>query len=271
MPPRVVATDLDGTLLDPSGAVSARTRSALRRIQSLGVETVFVTARPPRWLDALANDVGGHGIVLCGNGAFVYDVRCQQVQRTHGFDRPTLDRLVQRLRTTVPGIAFAAECADGSHAERAYPPYLPDCKPADLLVEEMERLPAQIVVGKLLGRHPGLDPQEFLDQVVAAVGEEAVVAFSGAEGLAEMSPVGVSKAIALERWCAERGLGPDDVWAFGDMPNDLPMLDWAGTSYAVANAHPEVLAAADRRCASNAEDGVAQVLEALVGELAATI
>ncbi|AKU17431.1 HAD hydrolase family protein [Luteipulveratus mongoliensis] len=262
--PRVIASDLDGTLLDPSGVVSARTRAALQAVTLLGVETVFVTARPPRWLDALAADVGGHGIVLCGNGAFVYDVHSRRVQHTLGFDRTIMAELLLDLRKALPGIGFAAECADGSHAERAYPEYLPDCKPADLLVDTMEDLPADITVGKLLGRHPSMDEQAFLEAVAEVVGERAVIAFSGAEGLAEISPLGVSKAIALERWCAERGFGPDDVWAFGDMPNDLPMLGWAGTSYAVANAHPDVLAAASRQCASNADDGVAQVLETLV-------
>ncbi|KNX36685.1 HAD family hydrolase [Luteipulveratus halotolerans] len=266
MRPRVVASDLDGTLLDPSGQVSDRTRAALRRVWSLGVETVFVTARPPRWLDGLAGDVGGHGIVLCGNGAFEYDVRSCRVQRTVGFERSVMAQLLVDLREALPGIGFAAECADGSHAERAYPEYLPDCKPADLLVDTMEHLPHDITVGKLLGRLPAMDPEAFLAAVCAVVADRAVVAYSGAAGLAEISPLGVTKAIALERWCAERGFGPDDVWAFGDMPNDLPMLGWAGTSYAVANAHPEVLAAATRHCPSNADDGVAQVLEQVGGE-----
>ena len=61
-----------------------------------------------------------------------------------------------------------------------------------------------------------------------------------------MSAPGVSKASALAELCDEHGIGAADVVAFGDMPNDLPMLTWAGRSYAVANAHPEVLAAVDR-------------------------
>ncbi len=90
------------------------------------------------------------------------------------------------------------------------------------------------------------------------------MAYSGAGGLAEISAPGVTKAAALESFCADLGVGAQDVWAFGDMPNDLPMIVWAGTSFAVANAHPDVLAAADHVCASNDEDGVAQVLEGLV-------
>jgi hypothetical protein len=74
----------------------------------------------------------------------------------------------------------------------------------------------------------------------------------------------VTKAAALESWCDGLGIGAEDVWAFGDMPNDLPMIVWAGTAFAVANAHPDVIAAADHVCPSNDEDGVAQVLERLL-------
>ncbi|MCL2734419.1 MAG: HAD family hydrolase, partial [Actinomycetia bacterium] len=62
----------------------------------------------------------------------------------------------------------------------------------------------------------------------------------------------------------ERGVTAAEVVAFGDMPNDLAMLSWAGTSYAVANAHPHVLAATRYRTASNEEDGVAQVIERIL-------
>ena len=81
---------------------------------------------------------------------------------------------------------------------------------------------------------------------VGVVGDRAVVAFSGAGGLAEVSAKGVTKAAALAGWCAELGIDAGEVWAFGDMPNDLPMLTWAGRSFAVANAHDDVLAAAIR-------------------------
>jgi hydroxymethylpyrimidine pyrophosphatase-like HAD family hydrolase len=82
--------------------------------------------------------------------------------------------------------------------------------------------------------------------------------------LLEISAAGVSKASTLARVAAEHGVGADDVLAFGDQPNDLPMLTWAGTGYAVANAHPAVLAAIPRHTASVEDDGVAQVLEDLL-------
>jgi hydroxymethylpyrimidine pyrophosphatase-like HAD family hydrolase len=80
----------------------------------------------------------------------------------------------------------------------------------------------------------------------------------------EISASGVSKAVALSRLADELGVPADEVVAFGDMPNDVPMLGWAGHAVAVANAHPDVLAAADEITASNDDDGVAQVIERLL-------
>ena len=97
-------------------------------------------------------------------------------------------------------------------------------------------------VGKLLVTCPTMDGEEFLARVREVVGTRGIVAFSGVDGLAEVSAPGVTKAAALARWCDELGIAAVEVWAFGDMPNDLPMLTWAGVSFAVANAHPDVLA-----------------------------
>jgi hydroxymethylpyrimidine pyrophosphatase-like HAD family hydrolase len=90
------------------------------------------------------------------------------------------------------------------------------------------------------------------------------VTHSGSE-FVEVSAAGVTKAAALAEYCAERGIDAREVVAVGDMPNDLPMLQWAGWSVAVANAHPDVLQACDAHTTSNNEDGVAELL----GQLAA--
>ena len=83
------------------------------------------------------------------------------------------------------------------------------------------------------------------------------------KGLIEAAAIGVSKATAVAELAADHGIGREAVIAFGDMPNDLPMLSWAGTSCAVANAHPDVLAAATHVIGANDADGVAQYLEEL--------
>ena len=132
-------------------------------------------------------------------------------------------------------------------------------------------------VGKILARDPAVPVEDspatqpvvvadgqttaqetFFARVRDAVGDRAHLAYSGAAGLAELLAPTVTKDAALARWCARLGVEPRDVWAFGDMPNDLPMLRWAGRSFAVANAHPDVLAAATDRTGSNDDGGVAR-------------
>ena len=116
----------------------------------------------------------------------------------------------------------------------------------------------------LSARDEEIEPEEYWRDGVRLAGELAVVTWSSTTALLEISAAGVTKASTLELLCAQRGIAAQEVAAFGDMPNDLPMLAWAGTSYAMANAHPDVRALADRRIGSNDEEGVAAVLEGLL-------
>jgi hypothetical protein len=259
--PRLVATDLDGTLLRSDGTVSGRSRAAITAADAAGVEVVLVTARPPRWIDAVADLVSSHGTVLCGNGAFVYDVPTATVVSDIGFGHEELVGLVAGLRAWLPRAGFAVERRDGMRIERGYRSPHGEEPPEQLQVDSLEDLD-EVPVGKLLVTCSSMGDEEFLARVREVVGARGIVAFSGVGGLAEISAPGVTKAAALRRWCAHLGIDAAGVWAFGDMPNDLPMLTWAGVSFAVANAHPEVLAAATHTCPANDDDGVAQVLEA---------
>jgi hydroxymethylpyrimidine pyrophosphatase-like HAD family hydrolase len=264
-PPRLIATDLDGTLLRPDGSVSDRTRRVLAGLADAGIELVFVTARPPRWVDHLADVVGAHGTVLCVNGAFVYDVPRRTVIEAHGIPAATVRAIAADLRRALPGVGFAAELPAGIRAEREYPALHPEDAPRDDAYWPIEAIDQP--VGKLLARSRQVPDEEFLRRVTEIVGPRALVTYSGGGGLAEIGPAGVTKGSALVHWCTGRGISRSDVWAFGDMPNDLPMLAWAGVSFAVANADPEVLAAAGHVCPSNADDGVACVLESLITRL----
>ena len=118
---------------------------------------------------------------------------------------------------------------------------------------------------KLLARHEERDPEEFWTEVERLVGHLVTTTWSSTGALVEISAAHVTKASTLALLCDELGVSSDEVVAFGDMPNDLAMLAWAGTSYAMANAHPSVLAQAGRQAPSNEDDGVAAVLEELFG------
>lgn len=261
--PRLVASDLDGTLLRDDGRMSPRTTTALRGAQAAGIEVVFVTARPPRWVDEVAHAVGDHGIVICLNGAFVYDAPRRTVLVEQTMTAALVRQLTADLRTALPTITFATERRAGFATEHRYagPHPVPTGTPAAALIENL----LDDGTGKLLARCVEVPDADLIGRVEEVLADRAIVADSGAAGLAEISGPGVTKAAALARWASGRGISRDEVWAFGDMPNDLAMLRWAGRSFAVANAHPAVRAAADRVCGSNQDDGVAVVLEQVLG------
>lgn len=256
--PRLVATDLDGTLLRSDGVCSERTRAALAAVERAGIQVVLVTARPPRWLHDLADLVGEHGVVLCSNGAFVYDVRSRRILDEDCMSAGVVGQIANDLRNALPGIAFAVESRIGFGRERGFRDE--HTTPQDVAAATLEEL-LDPPPGKMLARCNDVPAEQFHRVVEEVVDHRAVVSYSGVSGLAEISAVGVTKASALGRWCAAQGIDSADVFAFGDMPNDLPMLAWAGWSVGVANAHPAVLDFVDEVCGSNDDDGVAQVLE----------
>jgi hypothetical protein len=252
-----VATDCDGTLLRSDGSVSDYTRDVLREVVAAGVGVVLVTARPPRWMEALT-DLGVDGLALCGNGAFTYDLATRTVVSSRLLDQAVLGELLADLRHGIPGIRLATEGLDGHAREHGYETVETDDV---VVVHDVQELAGR-AVGKVLVRHEHLHTEELTALVAEVVGERAEVSHSGAVRLTEIGPRGVTKAVALAAWCEEQAppVRAHEVWAFGDMPNDLPMLAWAGRSFAVANAHPRVRAAASDAAPANDEDGVARTL-----------
>jgi Cof subfamily protein (haloacid dehalogenase superfamily) len=256
--PRLVATDLDGTIIGPAGEISDRTVRTLHRVEELGVPVVFVTGRPPRWLGVVSERTGLTGLAICANGAIVYDLHTEKVVAHHSIAVEIGLEVTGRLREALPDVAFAVETLGGYAREHAYRPRW------DVGVEptlgRIDEIFGEATV-KLLVRHESMGADQLLAAAREVVGDLAEVTHSSTDGLLEVSAAGVSKATTLAHLCSERGIPAADVLAFGDMPNDLAMLAWAGTAYAVAGAHPEVLAAVERHTGDPVDDGVAQVLE----------
>jgi hydroxymethylpyrimidine pyrophosphatase-like HAD family hydrolase len=257
--PRLVSTDLDGTLVRTDGTVSPYTAEVLAELDRRGVTVVIVTARPLRWMADLWQYVGSHGLTIVSNGAIVYDVGNRSIRQLTGIEAEAGLALMEAISATVPDASFAIECESGIKRDPRFaePHPVPDGSP----VGELAGLWDEPAV-KLMVRCEGMEPSELRERVVRAVGPLAEPTWSG-DHLVEISAAGVTKAATLERVCAELGVEARDVVAFGDMPNDLPMLAWAGTSYAMANADPAVIEAADHVAPANDEDGVATVLVGL--------
>jgi hydroxymethylpyrimidine pyrophosphatase-like HAD family hydrolase len=261
--PRLVALDLDGTLLRSDGSLSERTRRALKAVAATGVELVVVTARPPRYVAPIAAELDLGAVALCANGAIEYDLGTRTWRAGHPLPEPLARRTVAALSTVGRDVGFAVETGDRVVHE---PGFVPGGGP-DIRLPVAD-LDAMFAVGrpivKLLARATDGSADELLAAARAALGDQVECTHSGGRGLLEVSAPGVSKVAGLARLCAARDIRNDQVWAFGDMPNDLAMLRWAGTGYAVANAHPDVLEAVTRHTADNDSDGVAAVLETLV-------
>jgi Cof subfamily protein (haloacid dehalogenase superfamily) len=256
--PRLVATDLDGTVVRSDGTIAPRTRAVIERVEAAGVPFVMVTGRPPRWMAQVVEMTGHRGLAVCANGALVYDLHTERVVERFLLEQEVAVEVARTLRDELPDIAFAVERPDlGFAHEHAYVPSWEQPEHHPLPVEEL----VSGGVVKLLARHPGLGSDELLAAARAAVGERATFTHSSNDGLLEISAAGVSKATGLAALARQAGVEAADVVAFGDMPNDLPMLAWAGRGVAVGNAHPDVLELADEVTASNDDDGVAQVLE----------
>ncbi|MER1996918.1 MAG: HAD family hydrolase [Arthrobacter sp.] len=263
---RLVASDLDGTIVGPDNRISDRTVNAFHKCADAGIHVVFVTGRPPRWLGPIRDQLGHTGTVICSNGAILYDLAAAQVI----WSKPVpLERMFQAagiIRSLYPAVRFAAETVEGFHLE---PGFLQDGG-ADLLgavapAPLTDSLGPGSRVVKFLARVEDVHPDEFLRKVKPEVAHLVATTHSAPSvPLLEMSARGLDKAVTLADYAATLQIAAADVVAFGDMPNDLGMLGWAGRGYAMASGHPAVRAAAPLLAPAFAEDGVAQVLEDLL-------
>ncbi len=270
---KLVATDLDGTLLRSDGSVSERSRAALRSAADAGLGVVFVTGRPPRWLDVLVEATGYVGVAVGANGAVLYDVTAERLISAHLLTSALMLELGTELRAEFPEVEFAVEYGDGFAAEPDYvhdweinPPYDRRGVPiAEPVIGSLLEIAAEPAV-KLLAKDHNAGADVFLAAAAAIIGNRATITHSSSYGLLEISAYGVTKATGLAELADSRGIEPHEVLAVGDMPNDVPMLQWAGRSYAVANAHPEVVKVADEVVGSNDEDAVAVLIEGLLAQ-----
>jgi Cof subfamily protein (haloacid dehalogenase superfamily) len=264
---RLVASDIDGTLVRADKTASARTRRVLQEIREAGVVVVLVTARPAHTAELLASAIGVSGLLLCSNGAVVYDLATQEVLRHTPLAVESARQLIVALRAAVPEVCFAFVRQRRFACEPAYKLIADPSDHADGFLASAVLDDALVLCEepptKLVVRHPTIHVDDLLARV-HDLGLDGFEATHSGASFVEVAAAGVTKAWALAALCADLGIGADEVVAFGDAPNDLPMLRWAGRGIAVANAHPTVLAAVQEVAPSNEDDGVAVVLEQFI-------
>ncbi|MEU4621235.1 HAD family hydrolase [Actinoplanes sp. NPDC023801] len=257
---RLVASDIDGTLINSERLLSPRTLDVLSRVP---VPVVIVTGRPLRWLDQLFAQLPAPLPAICANGAVIYDPHTDEVLRAQPLPVELLLEVTKRLRDAVPDVSLAVEVEDGRaflHEDTWTVRWEHDHRVRVIAApEELTSVPAV----KLLARSSTADPDDFLELVSRTLGDRATATRSSSSALVEISAAGVTKAAGLAWFCEREGITAEQVVAFGDMPNDIPLLTWAGRGVAVGNAHPALRAIADDTTGTNDADGVADYLASL--------
>ena len=267
---RAIATDLDGTLLRTDKTISERTRAAVLAAEDAGMAVVIATGRPARWIAPIVDSLGERGLVVCANGAAVYDpARHELVSRTE-IDAEVLGSMVDDLEEAFPDVILGLEQGFDFAVDEAFE-RLEIQSPGSWPLDGLRVGPIRSFLDrpslKLIVRLPHPAPAGTADAVQAVVGSRALVTHSSSESFLELSHPSVHKAATVEALLEASGIDASEVVAFGDMPNDLELIRWAGLGVAVANADPRLRAAADEVTASNDDDGVARVIERILADL----
>ncbi|MEV6737288.1 HAD family hydrolase [Streptomyces sp. NPDC051104] len=264
LPYKLIATDLDGTLLRSDETVSERTREALAAATAAGAAHIVVTGRAVPWTRPVLDDLGYRGLAVCGQGAQVYDAGEHRLLTSVTLDRQIAGLALAKIEAEVGPLLLAAS-RDGLEGEvlvgpgyRVHDgplPYQPIKDAADLWSAPLNKVYLQ---------HPTLSDDELAEAAQQAAGGLVGVTMAG-EGIVEILPLGLSKATGLSLAARRLGVKAAETIAFGDMPNDIPMFAWAAHGVAMANAHTELKEVADEMTLTNDEDGIAVVLERLLG------
>ncbi|TPG29680.1 HAD family hydrolase [Mycolicibacterium hodleri] len=266
MLPLLIATDVDGTLLDEDELVTSRTRAAVLAAVAAGTQFVLATGRPPRWIAPVVDALGFAPMAVCANGAVLYDSATDRILSAQTLSVEVLTELAEVATRVIPGAGLAVERVGRSAHDAATPQFLssPGYEHAWLNPDNTEVSLADVLEApavKLLIRKAGARSADMAAALAPHVGLGGDLTYSTNNGLIEVVPLGVSKATGVDEVARPLGITAEDVVAFGDMPNDIPMLLWAGLGVAMGNAHPEAKAAADEVTTPNSDDGLARVLE----------
>ena len=253
-------------MLNDDETITARTRGAVRAAVAGGATFILATGRPPRWVRPVVDALGFAPMAVCANGAVIYDPAADRVVSAHTLSVDALATLAEVARRVIPGAGLAVERIGDRAHDTATPQFVssPGYEHAwlnpdntEVSIEDLLSAPAI----KLLIRKAGATSADMAAQLSKHVGIGGDITYSTNNGLVEVVPLGISKATGVDEIARPLGITDAGVVAFGDMPNDVPMLLRAGLGVAMGNAHPDVVAAANEVTAPNTDDGVARVLE----------
>ena len=265
--PRLIASDIDGTLLDRNHRVPRRNRDAVARAVQQGAYFALSTGRPFRWIAPVLEQLPVRPVCVTSNGAVLYDSAEDRVMSAHELSPAALAEVVDVAQTVLGTVGFGAERAGGSLADAVEDLFVVERHYSENALFEgfgvvsMGELVGQPAV-KFLIRNTDYSAPELYELIAPHIDPElAHLTYSMQEGILEVAAPDVTKRRGVELLAQHTGGAQQETIAFGDMPNDIEMLRWAGCGVAMENAHPEVKAAADAVTVANHQAGVAKVLE----------
>lgn len=261
MLPRLIATDMDGTLLGPDRTVERPNIEALARAATHGIEVVVATGRSHWSAVRLLTELPFIRWHLCSNGATVYDGHAGEVVQTREIDSVVLDEALSAVTAAFPEVGFAYETPEGIHYTETFVENRVLANPGVEVkdtVPEPDSIEGRPVI-KLMVSHPEMVQIEWLDALVPVMPDGLHLSTSGSDFIEVCAP-GADKGLALAELCEALGVVAVDVATFGDHTNDVGMLTWAGRGYAMANAVDRALDVTDLRAPHHAEHGVAEVV-----------
>ena len=266
--PKLVATDLDGTIVRSDETVSDYTHAVFDRVRAAGIPIVGATGRGPR-LEALSRtDLPHADMLVLGQGGRVIDLRdpgSPRILRDARVPGSVVASLVERLEQRLGPIKVLVEALDGERDPLWGDAGVMDWPYPDDLVVQDRATSLRYTVIKAFIRAPSGDVDALLETAREMIPNEVLALTHSGMGWVEITPPDVDKGTGLAIAAAELGIDASEVLVFGDMPNDIPMFKWAGwRRVAVENAHPALMALADEVTLSNERDGVAIYLDNLL-------
>jgi Cof subfamily protein (haloacid dehalogenase superfamily) len=263
---RLLATDLDGTLLGPGGTLSERNVAALRAAKDAGWYVVLASGRPPfmvaEYLPRLAAAVT-HGVLA--NGSIVCTLPDRATLRAIRFGVTMATDVVVQLRSLDRAYGFALATDVGFAHEQGFAERMPAVQRVPATADVLDAAEGATEAIKLMVFHRHHTAHQLLDLLPPLLGADLSVTHMGADCV-EVGPSGIDKGTGLAWLCAHLGVDAGDVVSFGDEYNDHEMLRWSGRGVAMANANALTREVADEVTVANTDDGVAVVIERILAD-----
>jgi Cof subfamily protein (haloacid dehalogenase superfamily) len=273
---RLLAIDIDGTLVNRHDELSPATRDALIQAGRSGIHVVLATGRRYGRALHLVQPLGIDVPLVSASGALVKDPMDHRTLYRAQFAPGVLERTLSTISecgfdpvvcadTYSEGFEFYLERREVRHAELAeYLRLNPD--DGRIWPNLVSRPPEGVFTGFTMGtKQQMLDLQDTLGHRLEGKLHSHVLRSPRYIGfMCEFAPAGVTKWSAIRRLATEWGIADEAICTVGDDVNDIPMIRAAGLGIAMGNALPEVKEAADRIAPSQEEDGLVEVVEWLL-------